>query len=58
MVTRNINCHMYEWVLMKIPRDQTHRAAQRAHGWCMEGALLICGLSDYNTENQTVGHSG
>jgi hypothetical protein len=33
----NIYCH--PWVLVKIPRDQTHRAAQRVPGWWIEGLV-------------------
>jgi hypothetical protein len=47
----NIYCH--PWVLVKIPRDQTHRAAQRVPGWWIEG-VVSRGLSGYNTESLTV----
>ena len=51
----NIYCH--PWVLVKIPRDQTHRAAQRAPGWWIEW-VVSRGLSGYNTESLTVDYSG
>ena len=42
---------------MKVPRTQTHRAAQRFPGWWIGGAG-VSRLSGYNMESLPVDHSG
>jgi hypothetical protein len=41
------------WVLVKVHRAQTHRAAQHVPGWQIGGALSM-GVSDYDMESLIV----
>jgi hypothetical protein len=45
------------WVLVKVCRVQTHRAAQPTLRWWIRGSPLNEGLSGYITESLTVDHS-
>ena len=44
--------NIWDRVLVKVPRAQTHRTVQRVHGWQMGAPPLFWGgrLSGYNTE--------
>ena len=44
------------WVLVKIPRTQTNRYAQRVPGW-RKGGPSLWGLSGYNVKSLIVDHS-
>lgn len=50
------------WVLLKVPRNQSHRPGHHVPGWQKVGAPLEEGLgrgvSDYDTESLSVNHSG
>ena len=52
------NIQILSWVLVKVRRGQTHKAAQRVSRWQIGGTLSIGELSGYNTETLTVDHSG
>ena len=41
---------------MKVPRPQTHRAAQHVPKWWIKGALSMRVLSDYNMESLIMDH--
>ena len=48
------------WVLVKVPRTKTHKAAEHVPMWWIGRALLIGGWGGvlYNMESLTVDHSG
>ena len=46
--------HVLHWVLLKVPRPQTYRAAQHVPG----GGQRVGPLSDNNMENMSIDHSG